>query len=155
MSIDFLSLAILKSQMSLINVCTPDVEIFDCRLGRKRLRPNICFPLPRFTHAPYVWKDLEIMEANRNKRKLSGFHCFVFKFRFFVDIDTCININLNHRPTFARGAWRVFFGHRESTTSLVKLLQPGCSHKIFRNQSLCDKLVVEEGCFTPVFCGFN
>ena len=28
-----------------------------------------------------VWKDLEIMEANENKRKLSGFHCFVFKFR--------------------------------------------------------------------------
>ena len=41
-------------------------EIFDCRLGRRRLRPNICFPLPRFTHA--VWKDLEIMEANGNKR---------------------------------------------------------------------------------------
>ena len=32
---------------------SPDVDIFDCRLGRKRLRPNICFPLPRFTHAPY------------------------------------------------------------------------------------------------------
>ena len=30
-----------------------------------------------------VWKDLEIMEANENKRKLSGFHCFVFKFRLF------------------------------------------------------------------------
>ena len=29
-----------------------------------------------------VWKDLEIMEANENKRKLSGFHCFVFKFLF-------------------------------------------------------------------------
>ena len=25
-----------------------------------------------------------------------------------VDIDTCINVNLDHRPTFARGAWRVF-----------------------------------------------
>ena len=30
-----------------------------------------------------VWKDLEIMEANENKRKLGGFHCFVFKFRLF------------------------------------------------------------------------
>ena len=30
-----------------------------------------------------VCKDLEIMEANGNKRKLSGFHCFVFKFRLF------------------------------------------------------------------------
>ena len=28
--------------------------------------------------------------------------------QFFVDIDTCININLDHRPTFARGTWRVF-----------------------------------------------
>ena len=35
---------------------SPDVEIFDCRLGRKRLRRNICFPLPRFTHAPYGLK---------------------------------------------------------------------------------------------------
>ena len=30
-----------------------------------------------------VWKHLEIMEANKNKRKLSGFHCFVFKFCLF------------------------------------------------------------------------
>ena len=30
-----------------------------------------------------LWKDLEIMEANENKRKLSGFHCFVFKFNLF------------------------------------------------------------------------
>ena len=30
-----------------------------------------------------VWKDLEIMEANENKRKLGGFHCFVVKFCLF------------------------------------------------------------------------
>ena len=30
-----------------------------------------------------LWKDMEIMEANENKRKLSGFHCFVFKFCLF------------------------------------------------------------------------
>ena len=30
-----------------------------------------------------VWKDLEIMEAKGNKRKLSGFYCFVFKFCLF------------------------------------------------------------------------
>ena len=30
-----------------------------------------------------VWKDLEIMEENENKRKLSGFHCFVFKLHLF------------------------------------------------------------------------
>ena len=28
-----------------------------------------------------VLKDLEIIEANENKRKLSGFHYFVLKFR--------------------------------------------------------------------------
>ena len=26
---------------------------FDCLFWRKRLRPNICFPLPRVTHVPY------------------------------------------------------------------------------------------------------
>ena len=67
-----------------LNLSSPNVEIFDCRLGRKRLRPNICFPLPRFTQRRTVWKDLEITEANRNKRKLRGFHCFVFKFLFFL-----------------------------------------------------------------------
>ena len=36
-----------------INLSSLDVEISDCQLERKRLRPNICFPLPRFTHAPY------------------------------------------------------------------------------------------------------
>ena len=30
-----------------------------------------------------VWKDQEVMEANENKRRLSGFHCFVLKFRLF------------------------------------------------------------------------
>ena len=44
MSIDFLSLAILKSQMSLINVRTPDVEIFDCRLGQKKTDTEHMFP---------------------------------------------------------------------------------------------------------------
>ena len=56
-----------------------DVEIFDCRLGRKNKRPNFHASRMRRT----VWKDLEIMEANENKRKLGGFHCFVFKFRLF------------------------------------------------------------------------
>ena len=37
-----------------------------------------------------VWKDLEIMEANENKRKLSGFHCFVFKSTFASTIDQCM-----------------------------------------------------------------
>ena len=53
-----------------LNLSLPDLEIFDCRLGRKRLRPNICFPLPPFTHAPYGLER-------------SGNHCFVGKFRLF------------------------------------------------------------------------
>ena len=36
-----------------MNLSSPDIEIFDYRLGRKRLRPNISFPLPRFTHVRY------------------------------------------------------------------------------------------------------
>ena len=39
-----------------------------------------------------VWKDLEIMEANGNKRKLSGFHCFVFKFRLFWGVFDQLNL---------------------------------------------------------------
>ena len=78
-----------------LNLSSPDVEIFDCRLRQKRLRPKICFPLPRF-HASRmrrtVWKDLEIMEANRNKQKLSGFHCFVFKFRLFQRVFDQLNL---------------------------------------------------------------
>ena len=31
-----------------------------------------------------VWKDLEIMEANKSKRKLGGFHCFVSKCSFVL-----------------------------------------------------------------------
>ena len=30
-----------------------------------------------------VWKDREVMEVNESKRRLSEFHCFVFKFRLF------------------------------------------------------------------------
>ena len=49
------------------------LEVFDCRLGRKRLRPNICFRLPRFPHTPY---GLE-------RSGMSGFHYFVFTFHLF------------------------------------------------------------------------
>ena len=48
---------------------------FDSRLGWKRLRPNM---FPHF-HASRtrrtVWKDLEIMDANENKPKVSRFYC--------------------------------------------------------------------------------
>ena len=41
-------------------------------------------PLFHASHMRHtVWKDLEIMEANENKRKPSGFNCFVFKFCLF------------------------------------------------------------------------
>ena len=39
-----------------------------------------------------VWKDMEIMEAKGNKRKLSGFHCFVFKFRLFGRVFDQLNL---------------------------------------------------------------
>ena len=42
-----------------------DVGIFDCWLGRKRLRPNSHASRIRRT----VWKDMEIVEANENKPK--------------------------------------------------------------------------------------
>ena len=36
-----------------LNLSSPDVEIFDCQLGRKRLRLNICFAVSCFMHPPY------------------------------------------------------------------------------------------------------
>ena len=57
------------------------LEIFDCRLGRKRLRPNM-FPA----------STLHVMEANEKKQRLSGFHCFVFKFRLFQRVVDQLNL---------------------------------------------------------------
>ena len=48
------------------NLSSPDVGILDCRLGRGVLRPDICFPLPRFTHAPY---GLEISGNHGGQRE--------------------------------------------------------------------------------------
>ena len=52
-------------------------EGFDCRLGRKRLRPNISFPTSTLNARDVRsgMKDLEIMEANENYPKVSGFYC--------------------------------------------------------------------------------
>ena len=61
-----------------LNPSLPDMEIFDCRLGRDRTYVSHTSFMRRM-----VWNDLEIMEANENKRKLGGFHCFVFKFCLF------------------------------------------------------------------------
>ena len=50
---------------------------YDCRLGRKRLRPNICFPTSTLNARDVRsgMKDLEIMEANENYPKVSGLYC--------------------------------------------------------------------------------
>ena len=56
----FVSLILFSQGRGYLNLSSPNVEIFDCRLGQKRLRPKKCFPLPRFTHAPYglrIWKS--------------------------------------------------------------------------------------------------
>ena len=39
-----------------------------------------------------VWKDREVMEANESKRRLSEFHCFVFKFRLFSRVFDQLNL---------------------------------------------------------------
>ena len=39
-----------------------------------------------------VWKDQEVMEANESKRRLSGLHCFVFKFRLFEGVFDQLNL---------------------------------------------------------------
>ena len=44
-----------------LNLSSPDVEIFDCQLGRKRLRPNILFPASTFhacaVRSGKIWKS--------------------------------------------------------------------------------------------------
>ena len=44
---------------------------------------TLCFLLPRFMHVPHGLENLEIIEANGNKRKLSGFHCLSSNFLCF------------------------------------------------------------------------
>ena len=71
----------------------------DCRLGRKRVRPNNMFP---HFHASRtrrtVWKDLEIMEANENKLKVSGFYCAEQRQTNFCSpsIEKCANFLRTH-----------------------------------------------------------
>ena len=66
-----------------LNLSLPDVEIFDCRLGQKRLRLNICFPLPHFTHAPRsgkIWKSWRPTRTSQSRVDFtvlsSNFVCF-------------------------------------------------------------------------------
>ena len=54
-----------------MNLSSPDEEIFDCRLGRKRLRPNICFPLLSF------WKSWRLTRTSGSWVDFSSnFLCF-------------------------------------------------------------------------------
>ena len=47
---------------------SPDVEIFDCRLGRKRLRPKICFPASTL-HARDIRSGIERSENHGSQRE--------------------------------------------------------------------------------------
>ena len=64
---------------------------FDCRLGRKRLRPNICFPLPRFTHAPYGLERSGNHGGQREQAKAGWISLFClqvsFVFAYFWSIE--------------------------------------------------------------------
>ena len=75
-----------------LNLSSPEVETFDCRLGRKDWERTYvsCFRASGMRCT--VWKHQEIMEANGNKRKLSGFHCFVSKFRLFWRVFDQLNL---------------------------------------------------------------
>ena len=53
-----------------LNLSSPDVGIFDCRLGRKRLRRNICFPAStihactvRFKKIRKSWRPMRTSEG--------------------------------------------------------------------------------------------
>ena len=67
-----------------LNLSLPDVEIFDCRLGRKRLRPNICFPLPRFTHAPYGLERSGNHGGQREQAKAGWISLFCLQISFVL-----------------------------------------------------------------------
>ena len=70
-------------------------------LGREARVPLSPLLLPRFyffallftSHRFPLSECLEqAMEANENKRRLSGFHCFVFKFRLFQRVSDQLNL---------------------------------------------------------------
>ena len=94
--IDALNITLFNSCINFTNVhvCNYCTKIFviivntcgDILLPTRTKKTEAEHMFPRF-HASRmrrtVWKNPEIMEANGNKRKLSGFYCFVFKFRLF------------------------------------------------------------------------
>ena len=68
--------------------------MFDCRLRQKKPRPSICFPLLTLLASAIRSGKIimETMEANENKRKLSEFHCFAFKFPLFQRVFDQLNL---------------------------------------------------------------
>ena len=75
-----------------MNLSSPDVEIFDYRLGRKRLRPNICFPLPRFTHAPYGLERSGNHGGQRTQAKAEWISLFSFEILFVLACFDQLNL---------------------------------------------------------------
>ena len=66
------------------SLSSPDVEIIDWRLGRKRLRPNICFPLPLFTHAPYGLERSGNHGGQRGQAKAGWISLFCLQISFVL-----------------------------------------------------------------------
>ena len=62
----------------------------DWRLGRKRLRPNICFPLPRFTHAPYGLERSGNHGGQREQAKAEWISLFCLQISYHV-FDTVVS----------------------------------------------------------------
>ena len=65
-----------------LNLSSPDVDIFDCRLGRKRLLPSICFSLPRFTYAPCGLKRSGSHGAHWEQAKAEWISLFCLQISF-------------------------------------------------------------------------
>ena len=59
-----------------LNLSSPAMEIFDCRLGRKRLRPNTRVTLPCFTHVPYGLERSGDHEGQREQAKTGWISLF-------------------------------------------------------------------------------
>ena len=56
----------------------------DWGLGQKRLRPNICFPLPRFTHAPYGLERSGNHGGQREQAKAEWISLFCLQISYHV-----------------------------------------------------------------------
>ena len=64
-----------------LNLSSPGMEIFDCRLGRKRLRPNT---LPCFTHVPYGVERSGDHEGQREQAKAGWISLFCLQISFVL-----------------------------------------------------------------------